>query len=59
MKFSEITGYIDLEKLSAESTELTHAVAGKQVIYTASKTCIMICRPDLSAYFRQMQNRRT
>ena len=46
MKFSEITGYIDLEKLSTESTELTHAVAGKQVIYTAPKTCIMICRPD-------------
>lgn len=46
MKFSESTGYIDLEKLSAESTGLTHAVAGKQVIYAVPKTCIMICRPD-------------
>lgn len=46
MKFREITGYIDLEKLSAESAELTHAIAGKQVIYTVPKTCIMICRPD-------------
>ena len=46
MKFKEITGYIDLEKLSAESTELTHAVAGKQGRYTAPKACRMICRPD-------------